>query len=489
MVYILGIKMKTFKEIKIGLAYLLELFKLNNDSIKNICLYVFLFFFFLCNCLWILFDYFIGTFQFHLFLSISSLYFRFGIDSISFFFIYLTSLLICLCLLYSLNSKISNKDKQDHVFLLFTVGLLLIFVFYTLDLLIFYISFELILIPFFTYIGVSGYRKRRIHASYLFFFYTLIGSFFMLISIFIIYSYTGTTDIEILWNIEWTGNIKYLLWIALFLTFAIKVPLFPFHIWLPEAHVEAPTEGSVLLAGLLLKLGTYGFLRYLFPMFIDLNIYFNNLVVTLCMLGIVYTSLTTLRQIDVKRIIAYSSISHMNMCMLGLFSYNEIAIYGSIFLMIAHGIVSAGLFFIIGMMYNRYKTKNIYYLNGIISMMPIMCFFFFIFTLGNIGMPGTSNFIGELLILIGIMYQGYYLGIFAAILGIFFCTVYSMWLYNKIIFLIPKFTYIITADLYIFEIILLFPLMIFIFFMGVKPSIFFNLIASSVLLNFFEQFN
>lgn len=468
---------------KIGFTDILD------EFMENMCLYIFLFFFLYCNYVWICFDFFIGTFQFPFFFNISSLYFRFGIDSISFFFIYLTGLLIPLCILYSSNSKMSNEEKQDYIYLLFMVGILLIFVFYTLDLLIFYVSFELILIPFFTYIGVSGYRKRRIHASYLFFFYTLIGSFFMLVSIFIIYSYTGTTDIEILWNVEWISNVRYLLWFALFLTFAIKVPIFPFHIWLPEAHVEAPTEGSVLLAGLLLKLGTYGFLRYLFPMFIELNIYFNNMVVTLCMAGIVYTSLTTLRQIDIKRIIAYSSISHMNMCMLGLFSYNEIAMYGSIFLMIAHGVVSAGLFFIIGILYSRYKTKNIYYLSGIINMMPMMCFFFFLFTLGNIGMPGTSNFIGELLILIGIMYQGYYLGMFTAVLGIFFCTVYSMWLYNKIIFLIPKFSYVIIADLYIFEIIVLFPLVIFIFFMGIKPSIFFNLINSSVLLNFLEQFN
>lgn len=481
--------MKIVNNIKIDLIKWFEGYDFRSFFTKNICLYIFLFFFFLSNGIWIFFDAFVGGFQFSFFFYISSLYFRFGIDSISFFFIYLTSLLISLCLLYSLNSRTTNKEKGDHVFLLFAVGLLLLCVFYTLDLLVFYISFELILIPFFTYIGVTGYRKRRIHAAYLFFFYTLVGSFFMLISIFIIYSYTGTTDIEILWNIEWIGNIKYVLWVALFLTFGIKVPIFPFHIWLPEAHVEAPTEGSVLLAGLLLKMGTYGFLRFLFPMFMDLNIYFNNLIVTLCMLGIVYTSLTTLRQIDIKRIIAYSSISHMNMCMLGLFSYNEIAMYGSIFLMIAHGIVSAGLFFIIGMIYNRYKTKNIYYISGIINLMPIMCFFFFIFTLGNIGMPGTSNFIGELLILIGIMYQGYYLGIVAAVLGIFFCTVYSMWLYNKIIFLIPKFSYVIITDLYIFEMIVLFPLIIFIFFMGLKPSIFLSLISSSVLLNFFEQFN
>ncbi len=459
------------------------------DFIKIICLYIFLFFFLVANALWIFFDIYLGSFQYNFTFNFNSLYFRFGIDTISFFFIYLTTLLICLCLLYSLNSKMTNKEKQDHVFLLFTVGILLLFVFYTLDLLIFYISFELILIPFFTYIGISGYRKRRIHAAYLFFFYTLIGSFFMLISIFIIYSYVGTTDLEILWNVEWVGNIKYLLWFALFLTFSIKVPMFPFHIWLPEAHVEAPTEGSVLLAGLLLKLGTYGFLRYLFPMFMDLNYYFSNLIITLSMLGIAYTSLSTLRQIDIKRIVAYSSIAHMNMCMLGLFSFNEIAMLGSIFLMIAHGVVSGGLFFVIGIIYNRFKTKNIYYLSGIVNLMPVMCFFFFIFTLGNIGMPGTSNFIGELLILVGIMYQGYYLGVFAAVIGIFLCTVYSMWMYNKIIFMIPKFNYIIITDLYLFEIIVLTPLIVFIFFMGIKPSMLFNLLSSSVLLHFFEQFN
>ena len=459
------------------------------NVIKMFCLYIFLFFFLVANTLWIFFDIYLGSFQYNLNINFSNLYFRFGIDTISFFFIYLTTLLISLCLLYTLNSKVTNKEKQDYVFLLFTVGILLLFVFYTLDLLIFYISFELILIPFFTYIGISGYRKRRIHAAYLFFFYTLIGSFFMLISIFIVYSYVGTTDLEILWNVEWVGNIKYLLWFALFLTFSIKVPMFPFHIWSPEAHVEAPTEGSVLSAGLLLKLGTYGFLRYLFPMFMDLNYYFSNLVITLSMLGIVYTSLSTLRQIDIKRIVAYSSIAHMNMCMLGLFSFNEIAMLGSIFLMIAHGVVSGGLFFIIGIIYNRFKTKNIYYLSGIVNLMPVMCFFFFIFTLGNIGMPGTSNFVGELLILVGIMYQGYYLGVLVAVIGIFLCTVYSMWMYNKIIFMIPKFNYVVVTDLYLFELVVLMPLIVFIFFMGIKPSILFNLLSSSVLLHFFEQFN
>jgi proton-translocating NADH-quinone oxidoreductase chain M len=348
----------------------IEIYKLN-------VLYFFLLLFIIMNIIWILFDEFTGCFQYNWIISNGNLLIRFGIDAISFYFMYLTSFLISLTMLFSFISRNTWKEKKNNTFLLFTVGILLMIVFYVLDLLIFYISFEAILVPFFVYIGVTGYRKRRIHAAYLFFFYTLVGSFFMLVSIFFIYLYAGSTDLEILWNIEWVGNLNYLLWIALFLTFAIKVPMFPFHIWLPEAHVEAPTEGSVLLAGLLLKLGTYGFMRFLFPLFPQLNYYFSPLIIMIASIGIIYTSFATLRQIDIKRIIAYSSIAHMNMCILGLFSYNEIALIGSIFLMIAHGIVSGGLFFIIGILYNRFRTKIIHYFSGVIHFMPVMCFFFF----------------------------------------------------------------------------------------------------------------
>lgn len=455
-------------------------------NIKKICILIYITLFLGMNVMWILFDPFVGSFQWPINIKLGELYMRFGIDGISFFFIYLTILLILLNMLFSLISLNTSEEKNNNIYLLFSVGLLLCIVFYTLDIIIFYISFEAILVPFFIYIGINGYRKRRVHAAYLFFFYTLIGSFFMLLSIFFIYSYVGTTDIEILWNIEWVGNQQYLLWISLFLTFAIKVPMFPFHIWSPEAHVEAPTEGSVLLAGVLLKLGTYGFLRYLFPLLGNLNSYFSPFIVMLSSIGIVYTSLSTLRQIDIKRIIAYSSIAHMNMCILGLFSYNEIAIIGSIYLMIGHGIVSGGLFYIIGILYNRYRTKIIYYLSGVIYLMPMMCFFFFMFLLGNIGMPGTSNFVGELLILTGIMYQGYKVALIAAIIGIFLCTVYSMWMYNKVVFMLPKFNYIVITDLYFFEIIILISLVILMLYLGIIPISVFSLLDYSIIYNYIE---
>lgn len=456
---------------------------------KYFFLYLFIVLFIITNIIWVIFDDFINIFQYCSYIKFGNIYFRFGIDSISFFFIYLTALLISLCLLFSILSRSTSNDKINNSVLLFIVGLLLLVVFYTLDLLIFYISFEMILVPFFIYIGVTGYRKRRIHAAYLFFFYTLIGSFFMLISIFFIYLYTGTTDLEVIWNVEWLGNLQYILWFSLFLTFAIKIPMFPFHIWSPEAHVEAPTEGSVILAGLLLKLGTYGFLRYQFPIFTELNFYFSPFVVTLASVGIIYSSLSTLRQIDIKRVIAYSSIAHMNMCMLGIFSYNEIAFVGSIFLMIGHGIVSGGLFYIIGMVYNRYRTKIIHYLSGIINFMPVLCFFFFMFLLGNIGMPGTSNFIGELLIMLGIMYQGSYISIISASIGIFLCTVYSFWMYNKIIFMIPKYNYTKIPDLFFYEIIILIILLILMLLFGIFPNSITSILNFQVLYFFLECFN
>lgn len=439
--------------------------------LTNILLSIFLLIFIILNILWIIFDPLSGSFQFTNYLNIADLSIRMGIDAISFFFIYLTALLIPLCILFTSISRFSNEQKINNILLIFCVGILLLLVFYFLDILAFYISFEAILVPFFVYIGIAGYRTRRIHAAYLFFFYTLVGSFFTLISIFFLFLYAGTTDIEILWNTEFQYNRSYLLWFALFITFAIKVPMFPFHIRSPEAHVEAPTEGSVLLAGLLLKLGTYGFLRFLFPLFLDLNYYFSSFVIMLSSIGIVYTSFSTLRQIDIKRIVAYSSIAHMNMCMIGIFSYNEIAFIGSLFLMIGHGIVSGGLFFIIGMIYNRFQTKIIHYFNGVIYYMPILSFFFFMFLLGNIGMPGTSNFIGELLILNGVMYNYYYTAIIASVIGIFLCTVYSMWMYNKIMFLLPKFYYIVITDLFIFEIIILIPLVVLMIVFGIFPNL------------------
>jgi hypothetical protein len=302
--------------------------------------------FFIFNLVWILFDSFEPSFQFIQYINIFEYSFLFGVDGISIFFIYLSTFLIPLCLLfsfYNMKQKSVSEVKMYQSFLFLTV-FLLIFVFSALDILVFYIMFEIILIPFFVLIGVSSYRKRRIHASYLFFFYTLVGSFLMLISIFSLYSFTGTSNIEVLLNNQYSFYRENIVWLTFFISFAIKIPMFPAHIWLPEAHVEAPTEGSVLLAGVLLKLGSYGFLRFLMPLFPNSTYYYSPLVILIACLGIFYTSFVTLKQIDIKRIIAYSSVSHMNVCILGLFTFHSLGIAGSIHLMIAHGLVSVVYF-------------------------------------------------------------------------------------------------------------------------------------------------
>ena len=399
---------------------------------KNIIFYISTFLFFLTSIIWITYNPYVFGYQHIYCVQWSNLKFFLGIDGLSLFFIYLTTFLIPLCLLFSWNNNTKN-NYYSMIFLL-SIEILLIFVFSVIDLLLFYIFFEAILIPFFIFIGINGYRKRRIHAAYLLFFYTIFGSLLMLISIFAIYLHCGTTDIQLLWNSSFSEERENLFWIFFFLAFAVKIPIFPFHIWLPEAHVEAPTEGSVLLAGVLLKLGTYGILRFLFPIFPNATIYFSPLVLLLSSLAIFYTSLTTLRQIDIKRIVAYSSVSHMNMCVLGLFTFDPVAISGSILLMVGHGLVSGGLFFLIGILYNRFNTKIIKYYSGLVQLMPIYAFLFFFFTISNMSMPATSNFIGEFLILSGIFFKKNIYCLIISSIGIFVGTIYSIWLYNKIHF-------------------------------------------------------
>lgn len=450
----------------------------------NILLYIFLLLYIIFNITWIIFDPLIGGFQFTKKIIIFDTNLEFGIDGINFFFIYLTNLLIILSLIYTNTTKYKYNEKIKHKLLIFNVGLLLLISFSTLDMLIFYISFELILIPFFIYIGISGYRNRRIHASLLFFLYTLFGSFFLIISLLILYLQVGDFSYENLWNIELLENKNIILWWFLFIAFAVKIPMYPFYIWLPEAHVEAPTQASVLLAGLLLKLGIYGMLRFLLPIFNELNYYFSNFVNTLAIISVIFASFSTLKQIDIKKIIAYSSIAHMNMCIIGIYTFNDIAIVGSIYLMIAHGIVSGGLFFLIGMLYNRFNTKLLNYFSGIIYNMPLLSFFMFLFVLGNIALPGTSNFIGEILILKGIIYLNQKIGIIVIILNILFCTIYSMWFYNRIIYLLPKFNWLIVVDLNFTEYFIMKILTFYLFFFGLFPNYTLNIIDSSILFNY-----
>lgn len=435
--------------------------------------------------LWLQYDPFTFSFQYEWTLNILNHYFYFGIDGLSLFFVYLTTFLMALCLLFNWSTSI-DKVKANMVALL-AIDVLLVIVFTTTDILIFYIFFEAILIPFFVFIGLNAYRKRRIHASYLLFFYTIAGSIFMLISILSIYTYTGTTDLYILLDRNYIQNeaMEKIIWLTFFMAFAVKVPVFPFHIWLPEAHVEAPTEGSVLLAGVLLKLGTYGILRFLMPMFPDATIYYTPLVLILSTMGILYTSFITLRQIDIKRIVAYSSVAHMNLCVLGIFSMNITAIAGSILLMVGHGLVSGGLFFAIGVLYNRFHTKLIKYYSGLVHGMPLYATILFLLTMGNISLPLTSNFIGEFLILYGLYSNNNIYGLIVCMVSIFIGTLYSVLLLNKLIFGVEREENKKRIDITWREIHIFFPIIIHMFWIGIYPNSFLDVINTYVIYNFF----
>lgn len=436
------------------------------------------------NALWVLYD---PTILFnHLFaFRFNSSVVFFGIDGISLFFIYLTVFLIPLCMLFSFS--INNRRTLRFSLGLFFIEILLVLTFCVLDFLYFYIFFETILIPFFIYIGLCSYRKRRIHAAYLLFFYTLFGSILMFFSIFYLYLHTGINNLLLLVHLEFSTALENILWFFLFIGFAVKVPVFPFHIWLPEAHVEAPTQGSVLLAGVLLKLGTYGYLRILFPLFPKATIYYSPFVMVLCALALVYTSLTTLRQIDIKRIVAYSSVAHMNMCLIGFFTFDLTGLTGSMLLLIGHGIVSGGLFFMIGILYNRWHTKIIKYYSGIVHFMPVFCALFFFFILGNISMPGTSNFIGEFLILVGITNCNQYSLLLWGSFSIFICSIYSIWLYNKIFFGIPNTNQRNIYDVSSLEFFLILPLVFHILWIGIFTYTYSNIIYPTLLFQFFEM--
>lgn len=353
-----------------------------------------------------------------------------GLDGISVCFILLTAFIMMLCWFAGLQIRTHYKE---FIFCLILIELFLILSFIMLDLFFFYVVFESVLIPMFVIIGFWGSRERKIRAAYYFFLYTLFGSLFMLFGILYIYTITGTTDIEVLLASRFTANQQYKLWFCFFIPFAIKIPMFPFHIWLPEAHVEAPTVGSMILASLLLKLGGYGFLRFTIPMFPLASIYYRPLVYSLAVVSVIYASLVTISQIDLKRIIAYSSVAHMNLIVLGLFSYSQQGLDGAIYLMVGHGIVSTALFFCVGVLYDRHHTRLLQYYGGLAQVMPIYAMFLFFFTLANMGFPGTSNFIGELLILVGIFEKNTIIMIFAGT-GIIFSAIYSIWLYNRIIF-------------------------------------------------------
>ena len=392
-----------------------------------------------------------------------------AIDGVSLFFILLTTLLIPICLLISWSS-IKYLHKQYFILFLL-LDFLLINVFYSIDLLFFYIFFEAILLPMFLIIGIWGSRERKILANYYFFLYTLFGSLIMLLGIIYIYDQVGSTDYIILLNFTFNQIEQIFLWFSFFLSFASKVPMLPVHLWLPEAHVEAPTAGSVILAGILLKLGTYGFIRFSIILFPIGSFFFTPLIYCLALLSIIYASFTAIRQSDLKKIIAYTSIAHMNLVLLGIFSYNIIGIEGAIFQSINHGFVSSALFILIGVIYDRYKTRFVQYFSGLASVMPLYVVIFLFFSMANIGFPGTGSFLGEFLIFAGSFKINIILTLFSA-LGLIISAVYSLWLFNRVCFGNLKLQYINNfLDLNFRELILFIPLLIASIFTGIYSGI------------------
>lgn len=457
----------------IGVFVLLLIPSAKEKLCRNFALWISCLTFLFSLLLWIQFNSGTSFFQFSttfLWFPFFNLYYTIGIDGISLFFILLTTLLIISCILVSWTSIQSNL--KDYLICFLILEFILIQVFSVLDLLLFYIYFESVLIPMFLIVGVWGSRQRKIRAAYQFFLYTLIGSLLMLLALLNIYFQTGTTDLQILWYIQFSEISQIFLWLAFFASFSVKIPMIPFHIWLPEAHAEAPTAGSVILAGILLKMGGYGFLRFSLPMLPIASIFFTPLVFTLSLIAIIYASLTTLRQIDLKKIIAYSSVSHMGFVTIGIFSLNIQGIEGSILLMLSHGLVSSALFLCIGVLYDRYKTRVIKYYSGLIQVMPIFGVFFLFFTFANLGFPGTSSFIGEVLVLLSSFQINKTLTVFSS-LGMIFGAAYSIWLFNRIIFGSLKLEYFSSfQDISRREFWILIPLVILILWMGIYPNSF-----------------
>nr|AXI97809.1 NADH dehydrogenase subunit 4 [Gracilaria vermiculophylla] len=464
-----------------GILILFIIPKTNEYLCRLIALNIACLTFLLSLFLWIQFDSTTSLFQFsstYNWIPSINLYYTIGIDGISLFFILLTTLLTVLCVLVSWGSVQTLVKEYLICFLL--LEFFLIQVFCVLDLLWFYIFFESVLIPMFLIVGIWGSRERKIRAAYQFFLYTLIGSLLMLLALLTIYFEVGTTDLQSLWYYNFTEWKQIIFWLAFFSSFAVKIPMIPFHIWLPEAHAEAPTAGSVILAGVLLKMGGYGFLRFSIPLFPEASIYFTPLIFTLSIIAILYASLTTLRQIDLKKIIAYSSVSHMGFVTIGIFTLNLQGIEGSILLMLSHGLVSSALFLCVGILYDRHKTRILKYYSGLMQVMPIFGIFFLFFTFANLGFPGTSSFIGELLVLIGAFQINRILTFFASI-GMILGAAYSIWLFNRVSFGSLKIQYFTTfQDVSRREFWILLPLTLVILWIGIYPVIFLNELHFSV---------
>lgn len=397
---------------------------------------------------------------------IMGLRYKMGVDGISILFVMLTTFLMPLTILSTW--EVNTRVKEYMIAFLVLEGLM-IGVFTALDLILFYLFFEAGLIPMFLIIGIWG-GKRRIYASFKFFLYTLLGSVLMLLAIMAMYWQAGTTDIPTLLAFKFPSHLQTWLWLAFFASFAVKMPMWPVHTWLPDAHVEAPTAGSVILAGVLLKMGGYGFIRVSLPMFPEASEYFAPLVFALSVIAIVYTSLVALMQEDIKKLIAYSSVAHMGFVTMGLFSMNEQGIQGAMFTMISHGLISGALFLCVGVIYDRMHTREIKAYGGLVNRMPMYAVVFLILTMANVALPGTSGFIGEFLTLMGAFRSNTWVAFFATT-GVILSAAYALWLYRRVVYgELDKPALQTITDLNRREIITFAPLILLIIYYGVQPG-------------------
>jgi len=397
----------------------------------------------------------------------SVILYKLGVDGISMPFVLLTTFLMPFCILASWRS-IKTRVKA-YLIAFLVLETLMLGVFEALDLLMFYVFFEGGLIPMFLIIGVWG-GKRRVYAAFKFFLYTLAGSLLMLLGIMAMYWIAGTTDIEVLLHAGFAPKVQFWVWLAFFASFAVKMPMWPVHTWLPDAHVEAPTAGSVILAGILLKMGGYGFLRFSLPMFPDASAYFAPLIYALSVVAIVYTSLVALVQEDIKKLIAYSSVAHMGFVTMGLFSANTQGVQGAVFQMVSHGLVSGALFLCVGVVYDRMHTREVAAYGGLVNRMPRYATAFLVFTMANVGLPGTSGFVGEFLTLIGAFQSNTWVALVATT-GVILSAAYALYLYRRVIFgALEKPNLLTIEDLTVREQAMLIPLLLLTIYFGVHPQ-------------------
>jgi len=407
----------------------------------------------------------------------SGLVYKMGVDGFSMPFVLLTTFLMPFAILASWDSI--QKRVKEYMIAFLVLETLMVGVFCALDIVLFYLFFEGGLIPMFLIIGIWG-GKRRVYASFKFFLYTLVGSLLMLVAILAMYGKAGTTDITVLLHTDFPKEMQTWLWLAFFASFAVKMPMWPVHTGLPDAHVEAPTAGSVILAAILLKMGGYGFIRFSLPMFPDASTNFAPLIYALSVIAIVYTSLVALVQEDIKKLIAYSSVAHMGFVTMGLFTLNAQGMQGAIFQMISHGLVAGALFLCVGVIYDRMHTREIAAYGGLVNRMPIYAFVFMLFTMANVGLPGTTGFIGEFLSLTGTFQANSWVALIATS-GVVLSAAYALYLYRRVIFgVLDKASLKNITDLTPREIAIFTPLVLLTIYYGLQPQAILNATQASV---------